>query len=217
MDEIKKHKIIEYEIKVLDIDVKKMHDKLKNIGCKKNHNYKLYKRNVFSLCNKSGFARVRDEGTNVTLTTKIFVNKDFPEEIELTINENFEKATNFMESIGLHKNSFQETLRQKYSHPLAHEITFDMIPVIPTYMEIDCTNKKNLNKLIKLLEIDKTKIRTGSYDKQFLEYYDISKEEFQNTKSLSFKNIKNEIFPKKNKELFEKTISLYNIKKIYKL
>lgn len=120
-----------------------------------------------------------------------------------------------MESIGLSKNSFQETIREKYKHPLAHEITIDTVPGIPTYMEVDCTNKKNLNKLIKLLDIDKTKIRTGSYDKQFLEYYNISKEEFQNIKTLSFSNVKNEVFPKKNKELFEKTISSYKKKKIF--
>jgi len=207
---------MEYEIKVLDISPSNIRKKLKAIGCVKIHNKKLFKRNVFSLYNKNGFARVRDEGTHVTITTKIFINKDFPEENEITINENFEKATKFMESIGLNKNSFQETIREKYTHPLAHEITIDTVPGIPTYMEIDCTNKKNLNKLIKLLDIDKTKIRTGSYDKQFLEYYNISKEEFQNIKTLSFNNVKNEVFPKKNKELFEKTISLYKkIKYIY--
>lgn len=210
---------MEYEIKVLDIDIINIRKKLKNIGCTKIHNQRMFKRNVFSLCNKDGFARVRDEGENVTITTKIFKNKDFPEENEISINENFEKASKFMLSIGLNKNSYQETIREKYIHPLAHEITIDTVPGIPTYMEIDCTNKKNLNKLIKLLEVDKNKIRTGSYDKQFLEYYDISKDEFQNTKTLSFKNIKNEIFPKKNKELFEKIISSYTqkyLKKFYK-
>ena len=164
---------MEYEIKVLDISPSNIRKKLKAIGCVKIHNEKLFKRNVFSLCNKNGFARVRDEGSNVTITTKIFINKDFPEENEITINEDFEKATKFMESIGLSKNSFQETIREKYKHPLAHEITIDTVPGIPTYMEVDCTNKKNLNKLIKLLDIDKIKIRTGSYDKQFLEYYNI--------------------------------------------
>jgi adenylate cyclase class 2 len=210
---------MEYEVKVLDIDINNIRKKLNSIGCKKIHNQKMFKRNVFSLCDKkiNGFARVRDEGKNVTMTTKVFIDKDFPQETEITINEDFEKAIKFMESIGLKKKSFQESIREKYSHPLAHEITIDTIPGIPSYMEIDCSNKENLDKLIELLAIDKDKIRTGSFDKQYLEYYNISKEEFEKIKSLSFRNIKNEIFPKKNKELFNKVISLYNEKYLKKV
>ena len=205
---------MEYEIKVLDINVKDIRKKLLAVGCKKVHNAIMFKRNVFYLCDKAtdGFARVRDEGTNVTMTSKVYVDKDFPQETEVSINEDFTKASTFMESLGLDKKSLQESIREKYSHPLAHEITIDSVPGIPTYMEIDCTNKKNLDKLIKLLNVDKNNIRTGSFDKQYAEYYGITKEEFTKTKSITFKNIKNEIKPKKNIELFDKIISQYTEK-----
>jgi len=209
---------MEYEVKVLDINTDSVRKKLTSIGSTKIHDEKMFKRNVFYLCDKTkeGFARVRDEGANVTMTTKVYIDKDYPEETEVSINEDFEKASKFMESIGLEKKSFQETIREKYSHPLAHEITIDSVPGIPSYMEIDCNSKANLDKLIEMLEVDKTKIRTGGYDKQFLEYYDIPKSEFQKTKSISFRNVKNEIFPKKNKEIFDKVVSSYTEKYLKK-
>jgi hypothetical protein len=79
-------------------------------------------------------------------------------------------------------------------------------------MEIDCHTKENLDKLIELLEVDPKQIRTGSFDKQFLEYYGIEKQEFTNIKNLTFKEIREQIKPKKNEKLFTKVISAYNDK-----
>lgn len=205
---------MEYEIKVLDIDVNTMRKKLKSIGCKRIHKAKMFKRNVYHLCDKelNGFARVRDEGTNVTMTVKIKKHDKYPHETEVSINEDFDKAGAFMESLGVEQKSFQESIREKYSHPLAHEITIDDIPGIPTYMEIDCVSEKNLNKLILLLGVDKEKTKTGSFDVQFDDYYGIAKNDFNKMKSLTFRNIKNEIKPHKNKTLFQNVISRYTEK-----
>jgi adenylate cyclase class IV len=202
----------EYEKQVLDIDEVAMRKKLKSIGCKKIHDAKMFRRNVFHLSNKdaNGFARVRDEGSHVSMTTKIQrPNKKYPDESEITVNADFEKASDFMESTGLEQKSYQETIREKYSHPLAHEITIDHVPGLPTYMEIDCTSEENLNKLIKLLDIDNSKTTVGSFDKQFASYYDIPKDEFLKIKKLTFRNVRNQVFPKKNKELFAKVVEAY--------
>lgn len=202
---------MEFEKKVLDIDVAATRKKLKAIGCKKIHGAKMFKRNVFYMCDKevNGFARVRDEGTHVTLTTKLMKDPKYPEEIDITVNADFDTATKLVANTGLEQKSFQESIREKYSHPLAHEITIDIIPGLPTYMEIDCTSEENLDKLIRLLEIDTDKLRTGSYDKQFQEYYDITKTEFMQLKTLTFRGIKKEIKPKKNQTLFHKVIRQY--------
>ena len=47
--------------------------------------------------------------------------------------------------------AFQETYREKWSLPIkgVHEITFDTWPGLPVWMEIDCSNKKTLDKMIK--------------------------------------------------------------------
>ena len=35
---------------------------------------------------------------------------------------------NFLKSIGINQKAFQESYREKWNHPLAHEITIDIIP-----------------------------------------------------------------------------------------
>lgn len=82
------------------------------------------------------------------------------------------------------------------------------------YMEIDCTSEEKLNKLIEKLELDKSKMRFGSFDNTYEEYYGISKDVINNnTPSLTFKNIMKEIKPKKNLDLLKKVYKTYKFKK----
>ena len=81
-----------------------------------------------------------------------------------------------MESLGLKTKAKQESYREKWSHDLAHEITFDTVPGLPTYMEIDCTSEANLNKLIEMLHLDKAEMRFGAFDATYEEYYGIEKD-----------------------------------------
>jgi hypothetical protein len=81
-------------------------------------------------------------------------------------------------------------------------------------MEIDCTSEEKLNKLIEKLELDKSKMRFGSFDNTYEEYYGISKDVINNnTPSLTFKNILKEIKPTKNQELLKKVFKSYKFKK----
>ena len=97
---------------------------------------------------------------------------------------------------------------------MAHKITFDYVPGLPLYMEIDCTSEKNLNKLIEKLDLDKSKMRFGAFDATYEEYYGIEKDVINNkTSSLTFKNIMKEIKPKKNKDLLKKIHKSYVFKK----
>ncbi|VVU94628.1 hypothetical protein CPAV1605_353 [seawater metagenome] len=100
---------------------------------------------MFKLCNSKirGFVRVIDEGKGVTMTSKIYNNADFPDEYKVKIAEDFESG--------------RKSYREKWSHPRAHEITFDTLPRIPVYMVIDCNKKEDLEYLIYLLELDKSK------------------------------------------------------------
>ena len=207
---------VEYEAKFLDIDYKKTLAKLKAIGATKVHSRKMYQRKIYQLCdtNVKGYCRVRDENGKVVLTSKIYINPKFPEEKELVINGTFEDGCKFFESLGLSTKAFQQTYREKWTHSLAHEITFDYIPGLPLYMEIDCTSEKNLNKLIEKLDLDKSKMRYGAYDATYEEYYGITRDIINNkTSSLTFKNILKEIKPTKNKELLQTVYKSYQFKK----
>jgi len=204
---------IEFEAKFLEIDVKKMRKILLENGAKRVHKKKVYKRAIFLRCDESvpGFSRVRKEGKDTTMTIKILSNPKYPQEFEINIKDSFETGVDFMSALGIKKKAFQESIREKWSHPLAHELTFDTMPGLPTYMEIDCTSEENLNKLIELFGLEIEKKRFGTFDYTYLEYYGIPKDVINDqTPSITFANIQNEIKPSKNLELFEKICTEHN-------
>ena len=197
----------EYEAKYLDINVKAVQKRLRAIGAKLVHSNTRMIRTIFDSCNKDGFVRLRQEADKVTLTSKIFSGK-YPEEHEVTICEPYESGQSFLTSIGLKKKAVQETMREKWnipSHKDVNEIVFDMIPGIPTYMEIDCKSEATLNYIENKLGLDITKRRYGSFDNQYLEYYGIPKDVINtHTPSITFSNIHKEIKPRKQKHLLIK-------------
>jgi adenylate cyclase class IV len=206
----------EYEAKFLDIDYKKCIKKLKELGAKRVHKNKMFRRKVYVLCDTSvrGFARVRDEGGAVTMTSKVYIDPKFPDETEIEITGSFEDGCKFIESLGLKNKAYQQTYREKWTHKLAHEITFDYVPGLPLYMEVDCTSEENLNKMIDKLELDKSKMRFGAFDATYEEYYGISKDTINDkTPNLTFKNILKEIKPTKNKDLLKKIYESYKFNK----
>lgn len=205
----------EYEAKFLDIQYQSMKKKIKDLGGKLVHEKKKYVRSVFDLCNsdKKGYARVRDEAGNVTITVKIYNNPDYPDEYEIETKNDFETAKNLLIAMNLQLKAFQESYREKWSIPIegVHEVTFDTLPGLPTYMEIDCTTEEALEKMIKLLGADKSKMRKGAFDRTYEEYYGIEREVInKHTPSITFKNSINELKVSKNKDLLIKIHSEQN-------
>jgi adenylate cyclase class 2 len=203
----------EFEAKFLEIDVSKVRNKLKEMGGKLVHPNIRYVRSVYYRCGIlkskiSSYARVRDEGNGVTITVKIFNDPDYPDEYEIHSSEDFDTTRQLMLALNLREKAFQETYREKWAMPSikgVHEIVFDTIPGLPPYMEIDCTDKDTLFRMIDELKLDQTKMRFGAFDRVYEEYYGIPRDVINlRTKSLTFKNIHNEIKPKKNKSLLLK-------------
>jgi len=229
----KKPMEIEFEAKFLNVNKKELIERLKNIGAKMVSPNTIYKRCMYGLCDiKRGYVRVRDEGNKTTLTAKIYKDSQFPEEYEVTIKDDFESGKAFLGALNLTEKSYHETMREKWSLSLGKskkgrsrgngngnsncnecEIAFDSIPGIPLYVEIECKSKQNLNKAIKMLNLDsknnngdKYKKYFGSYGKCFVEYYGMSENDINNLiPSLTFENIHNELKPfiKKNEDLLK--------------
>jgi adenylate cyclase class IV len=198
----------EFEAKFINVDVRKIREKLVNIGANIVHESMKMVRTAYFLCdqNKKGYFRIRDELGKIFMTVKDYSkNLDFPEEYEVSIDQDFQTARQFANAIGLKEKAYQESYREKWQHPLAHEICLDTIPGIPIYLEIDSTSKENLEKLIKLLNMNTQDMRFGAFDRLYEEYYGIPREIINNkTKSLTFKNILKEIHPTKNEDLLKK-------------
>ena len=92
------------------------------------------------------------------------------------------------------RKAYQETLREKWSLGECLEIAIDTIPGIPTYVELECKNEAAIKKVAKLLELDYSKAEYGPYDKQFVDYYGVDKNNINNIiSSLTFSNIDKEL------------------------
>ena len=199
----------EIEGKFLEINIAELRKKLKANNAKKIHKMMLYKRYVFNLLNgEKGFIRTREENNSVTITVKTYPkNSKYALESEISVNATLEKSRDFLLAQGYKIKAYQETLREKWSLGDCLEIAIDSIPGIPTYVELECKNEKEIKRVAGLLGLDYSKIEYGAFDKQFADYYGLTKEQLnEKVSSLTFKNIDKELskFIKKNKDLLKK-------------
>ena len=209
----------EFEAKFLEINYKDLVKKIKEHDGKIVHPLMIYKRYIFLLQDKTkkGYARVRQENGKVSMTIKTYDASKYATETEVELNSSLEEAKDFMINAGFELKAYQETLREKWKIKGCNEIAIDTIPGIPTYVELECKNEKNIKSLAKKLDLDYSKAEFGAYDKQFVDYYGLTKIELNDkVSSLTFKNIVNELKPfiRKNKDLLKK-VSIEQLK-IYK-
>jgi adenylate cyclase, class 2 len=175
------HKIrgggLEVEARFLNVDVEDVRRRLRENGAKMVHPMMLYRRYVFNLINKNekGYARVRQENGNVTMTIKKYGANKFASEYEVALGDGItlEQAREFMIAAGFVQKSYHETLREKYSHPLVNEIVIDVIPGLPAYVEVESDTEDKMNQMAVLLGFDISKASYGAYGKHFEEYYGI--------------------------------------------
>ena len=213
----------EFEAKFLDIDYDIILNKIKSLGGVNKQKNTIFRRSVFGLCDiKRGYVRVRDEGNKITMTSKIYKDPKFPDEYEIEIKDSFDKGKAFLQSLNLSEKAYHETMRETWRIPFGKkselcEIAIDRIPGLPLYIEIECKSESDLNKSIKLLEMDKSKIGYGAYGKVFDIYYGISQSIMDNeVPKLTFNNIKNELKPyiKKGEDvldtIYKKHLEIYN-------
>ena len=199
----------EIEGKFLEINIADLRKRLKANKAKKIHKMMLYKRYVFNLLNgEKGFIRTREENNAVTITVKTYPkNSKYALESEISVNGTLEQSRDFLLSQGYRVKAYQETLREKWSLGDCLEIAIDSIPGIPTYVELECKNEKEIKRVAGLLGLDYSKIEYGAFDKQFADYYGLTKEQLnEKVSSLTFRNIDKELskFIKKNRDLLKK-------------
>lgn len=162
----------EYEITVLDIDVSEIEKKLESIGAIKQGEY-FQKRNLYNFHEeyRGRFIRLRTNGEKTTLTIK---DKSAKKEIgsvkELEIEvSSFEKANEILELLGYEHSTYQENKRIIYK--LGHmEFDIDTWPMIPTYLEIEGKNKEDVEKMIKILDIDEEKLSLDKVSEIYKKY-----------------------------------------------
>ena len=195
---------IEYEYQFRNYDKTKLIKEMKQLGAKKKGDY-LFRVNVFEHPNKmpDTYIRVRDEGFRITMTYKYQPLNKFADENEIIIDD-FDEAITILNNLGCKTKYYYEKIREIWNLDNC-EIVFDTIPCNPEIMEIEAVKKRDLTRLIKILELEQ--YRSQSYNN------DVLKELFGFTipktdKEVTFNNSK-KLFGKlvtKNKPLFNQII-----------
>ena len=164
----------EYEIRVLEINKEEIINKLKKLGATKKGEFK-QKRYVYDLVPKQEgkWIRLRTNGRITTLTYKNIISNtiDGTKEIELEV-EDFEKANELLEKMGFKNRNYQENKRIQYILDNV-EIDIDTWPMIPTYLEIEASNEKEIYNMIGRLKLNNSKITSLNCDDIYRQIYNI--------------------------------------------
>ena len=150
---------IEYEVRVLEIDTDEIIKKLETLGAKKVGEWD-QKRYVYDTkpLNNDAWFRLRTNGVETTLTYKNVEKNtiDGTKELEIVVSD-FDKTNEMLELLGYTSRGYQENKRIRYILNDI-EIDIDSWPMIPTYMEIEGKNVHEVNQMLELLSIDKSKV-----------------------------------------------------------
>ena len=196
---------IEYEYQFRNYDKPKLIKQMKQLGAKKKGDY-LFRVNVFEHPNKipDTYIRVRDEGFRITMTYKYQPLNKFADENEIIIDD-FDEAITILNNLGCKTKYYYEKIREIWNLDNC-EIVFDTIPCNPELMEVEAVKKRDLTRLIKVLDL--AQYRSQSYNNDVLNElfgFTIPKSDkevtFMNSKTLFGKLVT------KNKALFNQIVN----------
>ena len=162
----------EYEITALDVDVKKIEEKLLEIGAIKEGDF-FQKRKLYNFHEeyRGRFIRLRTNGIKTTLTIKDKSAKKeigSVKELEIEVSD-FEKTDEILNMLGYEYSMYQENKRTIYK---LGDIEFDIDkwPMIPTYLEIEGKSKEQVEEVIEKLDIDKNKLSLDKVSEIYNKY-----------------------------------------------
>jgi adenylate cyclase, class 2 len=182
---------IEYEVKILDINLKEVLGKLKRLGAER-VSERILKRYIYDLKPKrvNSWMRLRDEGDKITLTIKE-VKSDMvggTHETEIVVSS-LEDTKELLDRLGFQPRQYQESKRISYTlNGVLVEI--DFWPLIPPLLEIEGKSVKDVHKTVKLLGFrmeDTTTIHTSGVYKKYGLVLEDMKDVRLNSKSPSLK------------------------------
>lgn len=143
---------IEYEVRILEINLEEFEQKLLQLGAELSDCYQ-QKRYVYDMIPKQEgkWIRLRTNGVQTTLTIKSIEssNIDGTKELEIEVS-NFHKCHLILQELGYKAKGYQENKRKKYLLD-GVEIDIDSWPLIPTYVEIEGRTKEEVEKIVEKL------------------------------------------------------------------
>jgi len=188
----------EIEAKFININMQEIVSKLKELGAELVYEERLLRRKVYDLPSpKPGaWARVRDEVDKITMTYKCVNERSLNgvDEVEIEVSD-FNKACEFLNSVGLSEKAYQETKRTRYLIKEENvEFDIDTWPSLNPLIEIESDNADKVKKYATLLGFNWDDAFFGGADSIFAHEYKID-EDWINNKCplLSFEHIPPEL------------------------
>ena len=152
----------EIEIRLLNIDKEQFVKNIVDLGSEK-VSETLQKRYVydFNPIQENKWIRLRTNGEKTTLTIKEIIDKnaiDGTNELEIVVSD-FYSANSILEQLGYSHRNYQENYREVYYLDDV-EISIDSWQLIPTYVEFEAKNEKDIQFLLEKIEYDKNNLTT---------------------------------------------------------
>jgi len=175
---------IEFEERILEIDVDETIQKLESLGAKKVGEW-FQKRYVYDFTPKreNEWIRLRTNGEVATLAYKNVEKNtvDGTKEIEVEVSD-FNETNELLNVLGYEAKGYQENKRIRYMLDDV-EIDIDSWPMIPTYMEIEAESEERVKEIENKLGVDTSKITALNCDDIYRDIYGI---ELKGVKELKF-------------------------------
>lgn len=173
----------EIEAKFFPINEESILQKLKSLKAKPGQQDVLMRRAVFDKSQnpqiKCTYARVRDEGKEITASLKINASEngkvEDQKELKITVNS-FEDTRDFLNKLGLVETGYQENIRSTW-FLRDSEIVIDEWPALDTYIEIESPNSDELKFIVDDLGLKWEEKILVSTDELYAKKYSITKEE----------------------------------------
>lgn len=161
----------EYEVRILNIDVDQITDKLKSLNAIKESD-SIQRRYVYDLIPKvdGKWIRLRTDGNKTTLAVKNIVSSkiDGTQELEIVV-DSFDETNLILGELGFVAKGYQENRRIKYNLN-GVEVDIDFWPLIPPYLEIEGASEEIVYDIVKMLGFTKESCITRDVSKIYLDY-----------------------------------------------
>lgn len=162
----------EFELKVLEIDVLSMVEKLEKLGAKKRWE-KFFRRYVYDFTppKENSRVRLRTDGSQTTLTIKEITNDDIDGTKEReTAVECFEITHQILNKLWYTHKAYQENRRTSYLLGKI-ELEIDQRPMIPPYLEIEAQDKESVLQCAKKLGFVEEQLTAINTKKVYQKYW----------------------------------------------
>ena len=166
----------EYEVRVLEVNVDDVRQKLEELKAKFEWDY-IQRRYVYDFIPKQDnkWIRLRTNGEKTTLTIKNLVTSkiDGTQELEIVVDD-FDKTNMILKELGYEAKGYQENRRIQYTLN-GVEVDIDSWPMIPTYLEIEGKSEEDVYKILELLGYKREDCTTRDVEGIYLDYgYDLN-------------------------------------------